>query len=104
MNQLDKYREEWAIFQRYCEKRAKLSDCHINNKGWQKLREFHLENFIEDVKNPFGFLYNIKFKHKSLYHEIHCIPRLYHRQLKLRQLILASPSKSVIQFPTWRKR
>lgn len=98
------YLLHWSQFEKYCEKKAKEADCYINNKGWQKLKEYHLEMYLKGTPNPFGFLFNIKMRHRNIYKQIHCMPKFYHKYLKLRQKEFDSPSRSVVQFPTWRKK
>lgn len=103
-NEVQLYLHLWSKFKFYCENKAKLSDCHINSKGWQKLKEYHLENFLKESENPYGFLFKVKLRHKSLYRDFHCMPKFYYKYLKLRQKQLDSPARSMVEFPTWRNR
>ena len=104
MKQLDLYKIDWMRFKDYCDQKAKAADCYINNKGWQKLKEYHLSHYLNNMENPFAFLYNIRLKHRNIYCQVKCMPRYYHKYLKERQKLLDSPSQHVVQFPTWRKR
>lgn len=104
MRELENYLNGWNQFRQYCEKRAKDSDCYINNKGWQKLREFHLENHLNNLANPFGFLYNIRIRHRRVFSEAQCMSKFYYIYLRKRQLELDSPALRVVQFPSWRSR
>lgn len=102
MREVNNYQTQWNGFRLCCEQRAKKANCCINNKGWQRLREFHLENYLKTVENPFGFLYLIKLRHRHIYSQIQCMPRLYSKYLRKRQIELDSPAKRMVKFPTWR--
>jgi len=101
---LNIYLQQWSTFQKSCEQRAKQADCHINSKGWQKLKEYSLEKYLHNHTNPFGFLFNIRLRYRNIYSQIHCMPRFYHKYRKERQESLDSPSSDMVQFPTWRKK
>jgi len=96
------YKQSWEDFRRYCEKRAETADCYINNKGWQKLREFHLENFLKETKAPYGFLFMIKFRHQYLFNQIKCLPKLYHKYAKKHREQFDSPGQKMVTYPSWR--
>lgn len=100
---LEEYLAQWREFEKHCERRAKAANCHINAKNWQKLKEFHLENYLQTIDNPFGFLFVVKIRYSNICRQINCMPRLYHKYLRLRQKELDSPSRNMIQFPTWRR-
>lgn len=102
-NEVQLYLHMWSEFKFCCEHKAKIADCHINNKGWQKLKEYHLEEYLKDMDNPYGFLFKIRFRYKDVYREVHCMPRFYYKYLRLRKKELDSPARSVVQFPTWRR-
>lgn len=103
-NEVCLYLDLWSKFKFCCEHRAKIADCYINNKGWQKLREYHLNEFLSDIDNPFGFLFRIKFRYPNIYREVKCMPRYYHKYARLRQQELTSISKDLVNFPSWRNR
>jgi hypothetical protein len=98
------YVENWNEFRKYCEQRAKNSDCHINNKGWHKLKEFHLENYLKNLQSPFGFLFKIKFRYPEIFNSVKCMSRYYYKYARLRQKELATNSQRVVTYPTWRNK
>jgi hypothetical protein len=107
MNQTERvehYKNNWEVFRKYCENKAKDSDCHINNKGWQKLREYHLENYLQSVDTPYGFLFTIKFRHRNLYTQIKCMPKIFYKYSKIYREQFDSPAKAMVQFPSWRRK
>ena len=99
---VDSYQSNWMDFKTYCDKRAKYSECYINSKGWNKLKDYHLNNYLQDMENPFGFLYNIRRQHKDLYYQVKCMPKYYYKYLRKRQQLFDSPSRGMVQFPSWR--
>lgn len=98
------YVENWHEFRKYCEQKAKNSDCHINNKGWNKLKEFHLENYLKNVQSPFGFLFKIKFRYPEIYNSVRCMPKFYYKHAKIRQRELVTNACRVVSYPTWRNK
>lgn len=102
MKEPDIYITHWNQFREYCEKRAKDADCYINNKGWQKLREYHLENYLKAIKHPFGFLFKIKFRYPHIYSQVKCMPRFYYRYARLNRERFESPVNKLITYPSWK--
>lgn len=102
MREPDLYIQHWDSFRKYCEGRAKDADCYINSKGWQKLREYHLRQYLKGVQNPYGFLFNIRMRHRNMYRQVQCMPKLYYKYLRKKQKEFDSPSRRVVQFPTWK--
>ena len=102
MKEPENYKSDWGQFRDHCNKRAKQADCYINGKGWQKLREYHLENYVNEMSNPYGFFFNIRKKHLPLYREVRCMPKFYYKYLRLRQKEFDSVARSVVKFPSWR--
>lgn len=98
------YVENWNKFRKYCEQRAEKANCHINNKGWNKLKEYHLEMYLKEVTSPFGFLFKIKFRHPEIYRTVKCMPKFYCRYARLKQKELATNYHHVVTYPTWRKK
>ena len=98
------YLENWDIFRKHCENRAKVAECHINNKNWQKLKEYHLDGYLKSINNPYGFLFNIRFYYKNIWRQVYCMPKYYHKYLRLRQKEFDSPARNMVEFPTWRKK
>jgi len=96
------YKESWESFRKYCEKKAELADCYINNKGWHKLREFHLENFLKDVSSPYGFLFVVRFRHNYLYKQVKCMPKIYYKYAKKHREQFDSPGQKMVTYPSWR--
>jgi hypothetical protein len=96
------YITDWNHFYKYCDKKAKTADCRINNKGWGKLREYHLENYLKRVQNPYGFLFNIKFNYKYLYNKNQCLSKFFHKYSRIRKKSFDSIGKSVVEFPSWK--
>ena len=103
-NEVQLYLDLWSKFKFCCEHKAKIADCHINSKGWQKLKEFHLEEFLRNNQNPYGFLFKVRHRYRHVYRDVHCMPRFYHKYLKQRQKELDSPARSMVKFPSWRRR
>lgn len=60
--------------------------CHMNNKGWAKIVDFHLDNYLKELENPFGFLYNVKNFHNNIYNSTPCMVRYYHKYRRRRQM------------------
>ena len=83
MQRVKHYTTSWDNFELYCTNKAK-GRCHLNNSAWRKLREYHLDNYLKDIDNPFGLLFNIKTFHKDLYKSIRCMPKYYYRYAKKR--------------------
>lgn len=85
MRDLIEYLDSKERFQHYIKQKVE-GRCHVNNKGWNKLYEFHLSNYLEELKNPFGFLYNVKNFHKNVYRSTPCMVRYYHKYRRRREL------------------
>ena len=104
-NDVQVYLDSWLKFKFCCEHRAKIADCHINAKGWQKLKEYHLEDFLKRVENPYGFLFRIRLRHRSVYRDVHCMAKLFHKYSRLRQKEMEDNStRKYVVFPSWRNR
>lgn len=98
------YLSDWKKFKEYCEDRAKQADCHINNKGWHKLREYHLSNFLKDLDNPYRFLFSTKYAHRKIFNEVRCMTKYYRKYLQEKKESLDSRVKDMVEFPNWRKK
>lgn len=64
--QIAHYNESWSVFERYCRKKAE-GRCYLNNNAWRKLRDFHLDHFLQDMENPWKFLFMIRVFHYDMY-------------------------------------
>lgn len=58
--------------------------CHVNSKGWRKLQDYHLDNYLKTLANPHSFLFNVKYFHKGLYKRVPPMARYYHRYSRRR--------------------
>lgn len=56
----------------------------LNGDGWRKLRAYHLMSYVRELQNPFGFLFQLKFKHKNIFRQISCANKVYYIELKKR--------------------
>ena len=103
MKGIEQYIYSWRAFESMCEAKIK-NRCIINTKGWRKLREFHMEEFLKDHPSPFGFMFNLKHKHPKVYRRIYCAPKLYHMTRRWRcDKFNSSASESVVTFPSWKR-
>lgn len=98
---LNQFLNSWKDFKLYCEDRAKKADCYINNKGWQKLEEYHLRQFLKNIENPYGFLFTIKYRYGKIYQDVKCMNKLYYKYMKTKE---EDFTKQVIFFPSWKNR
>lgn len=80
---INEYIESW-LKQRIDYELQARGRAKINNEGWRKLKNYHLRNYIKQLDSPFGFLFNLRFKHKSLFKDISCANKLYHVELEKR--------------------
>lgn len=85
MRELIEYLESRDLFVYHTKKKIE-GKCHINNKGWAKLDDYHLDKFLIKIDNPFGFLFNVKSFHTDLYSDISCMPRYYHKYRRKREV------------------
>ena len=83
MKELISYLDSKERFEHYIKRKIE-GRCHVNNKGWAKLTEYHLGNYLKELENPFGFLYNVKTFHKSVYRRTPCMVKFYHKYHKAR--------------------
>lgn len=105
MNQqqkIEKYKQDWERFRQYCENKAKAAECYINNKGWHKLREYHLENYLSTIKQPYSFLFVVKYRHTVLYRSIKCMPKIHNKYAKQYREQFDSPVQKMVTYPSWR--
>ena len=79
MLELKKYLASWRVFRAKCDRKVKIAGCHINNKCWNKLKEFHLEEYLCKMDKPFKFLFRIKVEKPKLYNSTKGMSRLYHK-------------------------
>lgn len=102
MQGLTDYLASWSKFRRACEEKAK-DRCHINSKGWKKLRDFHMEMWLDGHESPFGFMFNLKHRHTSVYRSISCAPKYYHKtRLQREAMFGVSMARKAVVFPSWR--
>ena len=85
--QVSNYLNSWYKFRRYCELKAK-NRCELNNNSWRKLEEWHLEDFLNKIDNPFGFLYKLKIFNPEVYYRTQGINNQYNRELSNRQQLI----------------
>lgn len=82
MIHISDYEKDWLTFRKYIEDKSK-NRCVINNKGWLKLRDFHFENFIVTVPQPYGLIFKMIYMSK-VHKNIPCIYRVYNKYRKER--------------------
>ena len=85
MKELEDYYCSWERFRVKCDKKVKEADCYINNKSWNKLKEFHLEEYLKKIKKPFKFLIMVKFKKPHIYKTTKGMARMYHEYKRKRR-------------------
>lgn len=77
------YLDSWAIYRIDCEIRVK-NRAKINNEGWRKLRQYHLEQYVSNLPCSFGFMFALRYKHKNIYKSISCAKSVYDVALRKR--------------------
>jgi len=80
---LSKYLDSRNAFKLYIKAKVE-GKCHVNNKGWVKLVEYHLDGYLSDIENPFAFLYNIKHFHRSVYYSTPSMRRHFYKHKSYR--------------------
>ena len=102
MNEINRYLNSWNDFRNKCEEKVK-GRCYINNKGWTKLRDFHMEQWLSSHKTPFGFMFKLKHRYWGIYRSIPCAPKWYHITRLQRELIFNSNiGRRIVIFPSWK--
>jgi hypothetical protein len=79
------YLDNWEQFQKRCLDKCKKFECQLSTKNWEKLREWHLENYIHKLNNPIGFFINVKNKHFRLYMSIKSMRRIHATLVKIEE-------------------
>jgi hypothetical protein len=79
---IDIYNEDWLVFQKYIEEKAK-DRCVISSKNWLKLRDYHFEQFIQTVPHPYGLIFRMIYMSK-VHKNIPCIHKMYYKYRKER--------------------
>ena len=102
MKDVEQYIYSWRSFQLKCENKIK-GRCIINNKGWVKLREFHMEQFLKEHPSPFGFMFRLKYQHPRVYRRIPCAPKIYRLTKSQRCDIFDNKvGEKIVSFPSWK--
>lgn len=83
-SKIHEYLNSWVKRQIDCEIMAK-GKAKINNDGWRKLKGYHLETYVNSIDNPFGFLFELKFKNSDIARRLPNINELYRKSLKDRE-------------------
>ena len=96
------YLAHWRQFEQYCEKRAKDADCHISNKNWQRLKEFHLKQYLRGIPNKFGWLFNIKIRHQYIFQDVRCMNRIYYKYLQKQKEEIQSNFSNLSEFTRYK--
>jgi len=73
---IDEYLNSWVQKRIDCELQAK-NRAKINNEGWRKLRSYHLKRYIEQIENPFGFMFALRYKYKHIFRQVSSANKLY---------------------------
>ena len=81
--QVIEYTGDWDRYQVTIKKKID-GICHVNSKGWRKLQDYHLDNYLKTMENPHAFLFNVKYFHKKLYKQVPPMARYYYRYSKRR--------------------
>jgi len=101
MKDLKLYLSSWADFKFICEEKVK-DRCYLTNKNWLRLREYHMERFLESHKAPYGFLYRVKLRHPNIYHTIHCMSKYLHHYKMVRDREFGSNiARRIVTYPNW---
>lgn len=104
MNDPNLYLTDWNSFKEYCEDKAKIADCHINNKGWRKLRDYHLDSYLKNIDNPFAFLFNMRFRYRKIFNRVGCMHKYYSKYMRKREIAFDSRTEGMVEYPSWRKK
>jgi hypothetical protein len=92
---INDYLNSWVLkridYELQVKGRAKL-----NNDAWRKLRSYHLCNYINNLDNPFSFLFQLRYKHKNVFKQVACANKLYVIELNKRQEKFNENSRSGI--------
>jgi len=83
MTSFEDYNSDWKKFEKYIEKKIK-DRCELNNKNWLKLRDYHFENFIVKVSNPYIFVFKMIYVNR-MHRKIPCIYKLLYKYKKTYQ-------------------
>ncbi len=96
----EQYIDSWDNFRLVCENKVK-GRCIINNDGWRKLRQFHLEKFLKTLDNPLMFLIKAKWSYRPIF-ESHRMSKYYYRYLNERAAALDTTTSFMLSYPSWR--
>ena len=80
----NEYIQNWHEFKLYIDKKVK-DKCELSNKNWNKLRQWHLENYLNGMVSPFGFLFKMKYFYPEMYERIEGMPRMYGHYRQVRE-------------------
>ena len=83
MKDLTSYFDSWNGYQGHIKKKID-GICHVNSKGWRKLQDYHLDNYLKTLDNPHAFLFNVKYFHKGVYKQVPPMARYYYRYSRRR--------------------
>jgi hypothetical protein len=104
MMNIEVYKENWSVFRKYVERKAK-NRCVINNKNWLKLRDYHFTQFVKEMPSPYGFLFHVVY-FSDLHKRIPCSRKLYMKYKKQRDASLTGvcyrPKNRVESFKKYR--
>lgn len=100
---LQEYLNSWNTFRNACENKAK-GRAVINSSGWKKLMEFHLDNYLKNLENPYMFLLTLKWQHIDIYNQ-HRMARFYYYYARKRaeNLNPIIHGFDILRFPSWKK-
>lgn len=102
MKEIEEYLASWTVFRNKCEEKVK-GVCYINNKGWVKLRDYHMEQWLKNHKSPFGFMFKLKHQYYSVYKTIPCASKWYHvTRVKRQAKFEMNVADKFVKFPSWR--
>lgn len=100
---IDEYIESWLKKRIDYELQAK-GRAKINNEGWRKLKSYHLKSYLKEIDNPFGLLFQLKYKYKGLFRDVSCANRLYYVELEKRNEKMGLKNGLGINFFNKRKK
>lgn len=81
---LKEYEAAWRKFHNFIEAKAE-GRCIITNKNWRKLRDIHMNMYLQQLENPFYFLFQVKMIYPEKYRTIPSMPKYYGIYKSMRQ-------------------
>lgn len=77
---LDSWVQKRIDYELMVKGRAKLNSC-----CWRKLQNYHFQGYVGKLDNQFSFLFNLRFRYKSLNRQLDSLSNMYSVALRKRQ-------------------